>query len=165
MSLEAAELAMKLIGAELLPSTFYRFEGYVGPPLVYLSLWEARAKGDHEAANEKSYQELAWQACKGLRRFAWVFPFAQPRSWLFQGWYAWLAGKRGKAHKAWRKSLAHAKNLDMPYEQGLAHFEIGRHLPASDTGREEHLQHAIDIFGQLDAAWDLKRAQETLIRA
>jgi hypothetical protein len=164
MSLEAAELAMKLIGAELLPSTFYRFEGYVGPPLVYLSLWEAQANGRHNNAEEASYKEPARQACKSLRRYAWVFPFAQPRAWLFQGLYAWLAGKPGKARKAWRRSLAHAEKLAMPYERGLAHYEIGRHLAATDPGREEHLKRAIEFFSQLETAWDLERARENLAK-
>ena len=49
----------------------------------------------------------------------------QPRAWLWQGLYEWLAGKPGKARKAWHKSLAAAERLAMRYEQGLAHYEIG----------------------------------------
>ena len=137
-ALQATELASTLIGAELLPSTFYTFEGYVGPPLVYLSLWETQAGPRQKIVQEESYARLAWQACKGLRGFARVFPFGQPRSWFFLGKYAWLAGKSGKAHKAWAKSMAYAEKLEMPYEQGLAHFEIGRHLLDDDRRREIH---------------------------
>lgn len=103
---------------------------------------------------------LAWQACKKLRGFARVFPFGQPRSWLFQGEYAWLADKPGKAHKAWAKSLAYAEELNMPYEQGLAHYEIGRHLLDDNRGREDHLEQAGEIFAHLDAGWDLERVQK-----
>jgi hypothetical protein len=164
LALQAAELATGRISAELLPNTLYSFEGYVGPPLVYLSLWEGQVNGRHEMAKEESCRELARRACKNLRRFAWVFPFAQPRSWLFQGLYAWLAGKPVKARKAWRKSLAHAEKLAMPYERGLAHYEIGRHLAATDPGREEHLKRAIEFFSQLETAWDLERARENLAK-
>jgi hypothetical protein len=50
----------------------------------------------------------------------------------------------------------------MPYDLGLAHYEIGRHLPVSDPTKQEHLRHAEQIFSQLGAAWDLERAQNTL---
>jgi hypothetical protein len=45
----------------------------------------------------------------------------------------------------------------MPYEQGLAHYEIGRHLPATDPARATHLSQAYAIFSQLNAAFDVAR--------
>jgi hypothetical protein len=37
----------------------------------------------------------------------------------------------------------------MPYDQGLAHFEIGRHLADGDGARLFHLDRARDLFGAL----------------
>jgi hypothetical protein len=40
----------------------------------------------------------------------------------------------------------------MPREQGLTHYEIGRHLPANDPNRQKYLNRAVEIFAQLQAA-------------
>jgi hypothetical protein len=37
----------------------------------------------------------------------------------------------------------------MPYDQGLAHFEIGRHLADGDGARLSHLDRARDLFDAL----------------
>jgi len=105
---------------------------------------------------------LANRACKNLERYARTFPIGRPRAWLRRGQYLWLSGKRAQAHQLWRKSLATAQELAMPYEQGLAHYQIGRHLDAGDPERQAHLQQAIDLFSRLGAepAWD--RAQAAL---
>jgi flagellin-specific chaperone FliS len=75
-----------------------------------------------------------------------------------------LAGKPRKAYQDWLKCLACAEELSMPLEQGLAHYEIGRHLSSNKKvkngwGRQEHLQRAIDIFSNLGANHDLKCAR------
>jgi len=157
---QAAEITLRHINAELAPSTFYSFEGYAGVPDVYLSLLEAFLNGEHSSGTQASLRKLARQACKGLRGYARVFPIARPRALICQGLYGWLRGNPRQAHKTWRKAQARAENLAMPYEQGLAHYEIGRHLPVDDPGRGEHLSRAVDIFSRLDAAWDLDRARQ-----
>jgi hypothetical protein len=48
----------------------------------------------------------------------------------------------------------------MPYEQGLARYEIGRHLARNDPGRQVHLSRACDIFTKLHATYDLARTQK-----
>ncbi len=50
----------------------------------------------------------------------------------------------------------------MPYEQGLAHYEIGRHLAVDDPIRREQLTQACEIFARLEATYDLERAQAAL---
>ena len=50
----------------------------------------------------------------------------------------------------------------MRYDQGLAHFEIGRHLPGDDHARQENLKQAADIFKQTGAGYDLDRTQKLL---
>jgi hypothetical protein len=104
----------------------------------------------------------ARRACKALFSYARVFPIGRPRAYLWQGLFEWLSGRPTQAHQLWRKSLAAAERLDMPYAQGLAHFEIGRHLPPDDPNRSKHLTQACRLFIQLGAAYDLQRAQEAL---
>jgi hypothetical protein len=55
-----------------------------------------------------------------------------------------------------------AHQLHMPYEQGLAHYEIGRHLPSSHPQQQEHLQQALTLFARVGALSALARTQEIL---
>jgi hypothetical protein len=43
----------------------------------------------------------------------------------------------------------------MPFDEGLVHFEIGRHLHSSQPQRAQHLSQAREIFERLGAT-DLK---------
>jgi DNA-binding SARP family transcriptional activator/predicted ATPase len=184
---QAAQRAAQLIKQ----SSFFMFwtmEGYAGPAEVFLSLWETKTISDFrqrapwvlpisfarlgrdlsepEARNRKSetqnLKSEARQACQMMRAFARIFLFGQPCAWLYQGLYHWLEGKSAKAHRAWHKSLVTAGRLAMPYEQGRAHYEIGRHLSFGNPARQEHLTYAMEIFTQLEAADDLSRAEAAL---
>ncbi len=95
-----------------------------------------------------------------MRQFGRVFRIGRPRAWLLQGRYDWLAGKPSKARKAWQKSLAAAERLAMPYDQGLAHYEIGRHI--TGTERQHHLTRAHAIFAHLGATYDVQQTQLAL---
>jgi eukaryotic-like serine/threonine-protein kinase len=157
---EAAEKTLQAIHTEFRPTAIYSFAGYANVPLVCLRLWEATRAGPPDKC--KHLQQMARQACKGLWGFARVFPVGKPRAHLWQGVYEWLTGKPKKARKHWQKSLEHAVKLEMPFDEGLAHYEIGRHLPSDDSKRAEHLNKAIEILERLGAAHDLKQAQAAL---
>jgi tetratricopeptide (TPR) repeat protein len=144
---QAADRAARLI-AQSRPMAVHPLEGYAAVAEVYLTLWEAN---DHQAARP------AQQACAALRRLARVFPIAQPRAWLWQGSVEWRAGRPKCARQAWQKSLAAAERLAMPYQQGLAHYELGRHATGVDG--PHHLERACAIFTQLDASYDMARAR------
>jgi tetratricopeptide (TPR) repeat protein len=160
---EATDKVMHLI-MESPPTVFSTLEGYAGAAAVYLALWETEAISDSskpETTNQKStiknLKSNARQACKALHRYARVFPIGQPSAWLWQGLYDWLSGHPGRARRAWQKSLAAARKLNMPYDQGWAHFEIGRHLPRQDPARSSHLNRAAEYFAQAGATYDLAR--------
>ncbi len=153
-ALEATEQVLSL-ASHSYPSNYGTFPAYANAPKVYLALWEAQYP-------VPQLDVLAGNALKVLRKYARVFPIGQPRALLWQGLHAWLAGKPSKAHEAWRKSLAEADRLDMPYDQGLAHFEIGRHLEKDDPNRREHLTHACEIFDRLGTTPDLDLSRQEL---
>jgi tetratricopeptide (TPR) repeat protein len=146
--------AARLVG-QAQPGAVHIFEGYAGVAEVYLSLWEA---GDHAAAPP------ARQACTALRQYARAFPIARPRAWLWQGLGAHLSGHHRGGLAAWRKSLAAAERLMMPCEQGRAHYQIGRHLPARDPARQAHLTRAGEIFADIGALYELDRVQAAMSR-
>jgi MoxR-like ATPase len=67
-----------------------------------------------------------------------------------------LAGRRPRTIRAWRRSLEAARRLDLPYDEAMAHLELGRHLGPAETtpggwGREEHLARSRELFGALGA--------------
>ena len=146
----AAHRAARLI-AQSRPTAAYMLEGYAGVTEVYLDLWMA---GDQTAARP------ARQARAALRRFARTFRTARPRAWLYEGLAAHHVGRRRRAVAAWNKSLNMAERLAMPYEQGRAHYELGRHLPPGHPARQEHLPQACEIFTGIGASheWTLVQA-------
>jgi hypothetical protein len=125
---------------------------------VFLSLWETSS--NQPAEEQKQRAKLSKQACRYLRKYAHVFPIGQPSSRLWQGLCDWLSGKQGKAWTSWRKSLASAERLGMPYELGLAHYEMGRH--SSGENHKKHLSQACEIFTRLGAKYDLERARDAM---
>ena len=115
-----------------------------------------------QASEIQNLKSNAWQACQALHKYARAFPMGQPRAWLWQGLYGWLSGQPTQAYRAWRKSLAMAERLAMPYEQGLARYEIGRHLPLDDPARHVHLTRAAEIFSQINTTYNLTRTEQAL---
>jgi class 3 adenylate cyclase/tetratricopeptide (TPR) repeat protein len=158
-----ADATARLIGELPLPGVSYLLEGYAGVAEVYLALWEAEVGSTaprHPAPLPSLLYAQSRDACASLQRYARIFPIGQPRAWCWQGLYAWLSGQRQRAHQAWRKSLAAAQRLKMPYEQALAHYEIGRHT--SGIARKNHLVYACTLFERVEATYDFGKAQRAL---
>jgi hypothetical protein len=84
-----------------------------------------------------------------MEAFAKVFPVGRPRAALLRGRHQWLLGRKADAFRSWRAGLAKAQELSMSYEEGLAHYELGRHLEPGDDARVSHLGAAREIFGRL----------------
>ena len=151
-ALAAADEAMLITGLSR-PTSFGTYLGYVEPAEVYLTLWEAGGAA-------RDTRTRAEQALGQLKRYAGVFPIGRPRSALLEGRRLWLLGNRDAAIRSWQLGLAQATKLSMRYEQGLAEYEIGRHLAADDPARPGHLQAAADIFRGLDAQLALRAVDD-----
>jgi tetratricopeptide (TPR) repeat protein len=149
LAYQTAERAAQLVSKQALPSLVYTFEGYAAPAQVYLAMWEHYNSPVSVAAK---------RSCAALKKFAKSFAIAQPRASLYQGLYYWLKGKRSSAFKAWERGLSIARQLEMPYEEALLHYEIGRHMKHGELRRSEHLEQAVKTFERLGAVWDLSRA-------
>ena len=135
------------------PSNYSALLACATPAEVYLTLWETQGRG-------QDLDSLARKACKSLRSFARVFPIGEPRSLLWQGLLDWLEGKPEKGQRAWQESLRVAEQLEMPFDQGLAHYEIGRHLDAEDPARRQHLDRARDLFAGLGASYHMALVEQ-----
>ena len=145
----AADLAMGLT-ANQRPASFGTFLGYAGPAEAYLTLWETGQSG-------ADVQSRAADALGRLRAYAKVFPVGRPRSALLEGRHHWLRGRRDAAMRSWDRAIQLAERLSMPYEQGLAHYDIARHLEPTDAAQANHLAASRDLFDRLHAARDLAR--------
>jgi tetratricopeptide (TPR) repeat protein len=152
----AADQAANLI-AQSQPVAVSILEGYAGVTEVYLSLW---------AAGDRSAMGPAHQACAAFRRYARALPIARPRAWLFWGLAADLTGRQRRAAAAWRKSLALAERMALPYEQGRTLYEIGRrHTPAGLRARQALLARAAEIFEDIGAAYELAQVQAAMAQS
>ncbi len=152
LALTAATKALELI-AQTLPSSYLSLPGYAAVAETYLTLWETE-----QLTFKRSTVRRA--CCQALRSYARVFPIGRPQAYLWRGLFEWMSGRRYLARKLWAKSLAAAERLAMPYAQGQAHYQIGRHLPLDDPTRTGHLNRAAEIFGSIEAAYDLVKVQQ-----
>jgi hypothetical protein len=99
---------------------------------------------------------VATDAGNVLRGFAVTCPVAAARSLRVTGLRQWQAGRRPRAVRAWRRSLDAARRRDMPYDEAMAHLELGRHLGPTEVtpggwGREEHLARSRELLAALEA--------------
>src|SRR6185436_18271424 len=155
---QVVDTASHLI-AQSNPTIYSAMEAYNSVAETALGLWE-KALTEGEPDQLAELQARARQACRVIQRYARLYPVGQPRAHLWSGLYAWLEGKPKAAHRAWSRSLAYAQRLGMPYEEGLAHYEIARHLDLGDPARQPHLTRACEIFAELNAEFDLERARK-----
>jgi hypothetical protein len=86
-----------------------------------------------------------------------MYPIGAPTALLVRGEYEWRRGRPARAVRLWRRSLAAAERYRMPYEQGRAHAELARRLPAGDPTAEAHRFRARELFSRIGAAADARR--------
>ncbi|MGZ3460296.1 MAG: hypothetical protein ACXU86_17550 [Archangium sp.] len=129
---------------------------------VFLTEWE-RVTGD-PAAGTQALARAAREACTSLRAYTRAFSFAEPFSLLCDGQEAWLSGRTEVALRTWTRCAERAVELAMPYEEGRARLELGRHLAPEAPERKAHLVRARELFQRLEAAVELTRAEAELAR-
>jgi class 3 adenylate cyclase/tetratricopeptide (TPR) repeat protein len=151
-AMAAAAEALRLTSAQR--PTYGTFLGHVGPAEVYLDLWEA----GHPALPDARARST--EALRSLAAYARIFPVGRPRQATLEGRRSWLLGRHAAALRRWRAALVLAKDIGMPSEAALAHFEIGRHLGTGDAEGATHLRAARDAFEGLGAARALAKVEE-----
>jgi serine/threonine protein kinase/tetratricopeptide (TPR) repeat protein len=143
------------------PVTFFLYPGIIAMNEVLLTLWE------RSGANTPEREQLAKEARAGiqiLRTFALILPFARSFSQLCRGLEARLSGRPAAARQAWLQALTEAEHHKLPFEEGRARYELGRHLDLQDPTRRSHLMKARALFSQLHMPDELARVQAELDR-
>jgi class 3 adenylate cyclase/tetratricopeptide (TPR) repeat protein len=128
------------------PIKCYWFDLYAVTAEVAVSLWHASRQSG--SGGDSASRTAARHAVRSLRRYARAFPIGLPRALLCQGLVAWIAGRPVRARRAWRRSAVVAQRLGMPYDELLAHAQLGRHGDASERNR--HLARAHELHAKLD---------------
>ena len=104
-------------------------------------------------------QAAARRACRALRDSMRVFPIAEPKYWRAIGLLRW---RDTAAIADWRKALASAVSLTMPYDEGLAHLLLARALDDSQAQqRATHAARARELLGPMGARWALDLIEPT----
>jgi hypothetical protein len=135
----------------------YAFEGYRDVAEVYLGMWEAAPATSPEAA------ELGWKAraaSAALKRFARGCRISLPAALLQEGRCAWLSRQPRRAFRCWRRALDLAIELRLPFEEGLAHMELGRRQLDNKAGVTAHVDAARELFARIGAAPELARLEQ-----
>jgi tetratricopeptide (TPR) repeat protein len=137
-------------GDEALPVLVSMFDGYANTVEACLELW---ASGDTE------WRRPAKRSLKYLDKLARPFTVARPRALLYAGRIQLLDGRQRRARRLWKRSLDLATRLDLPYEIGRVHAELG--LLDRSVGNEvaaaRHMDEARALFVRLEAGFDLAR--------
>jgi tetratricopeptide (TPR) repeat protein len=136
-------------------NTFWAIDHHLAVPSVYLTCWE---RGLLTPAADPRQQAL--RACAAAERHARLFPVARPAALRHRGWAEALKGRREEAIARWTRALELACSLRIPYEEALAHYELGRHGDPGSPQRGEHLARARRLFAQIGCADYLRRIDE-----
>jgi class 3 adenylate cyclase/tetratricopeptide (TPR) repeat protein len=148
----AAEAAERII-AQTNQISHYLPPAYGGLAEVYLGLWADRP--DDPAVAREMAGRLR-RLCKTLSQFSLMYPIGTPTALLVKGQYEWQGGRPARAVRLWRRSLAAAERYRMPYEQGQAHAELARRLPAGPAAAA-HRSRARELFSRTGAVADARR--------
>ena len=121
----------------------------------------------------ESLTRLAEEWTDKLAQFGNIYPVAKPRALLLRGQLLVVGAlgsdaRRKQGLQTFRASLATARQLTMPYDEGLAEYELGKHgdteTPGQVAARHKHLQNAQELFEQCGAAYDVQRCRLQLKR-
>lgn len=156
---EFAEKSLGTMDKVKRPVIFSVYEGYVQTAETFFALWEAAAPNSAEAQDLKA---IAARVCKHLATFSGIFPLGEPAMHRYKGLYEWHTGQPPKAQDHWQRALNSAEQLGMAFEQGMAHYMLGLHLPADHPNRAQHMTTAQDILDNLNATYELALVVQAL---
>ena len=140
----------RLAGADTYP--YFKEQVWTASAALRLARLEQATAAERETA-----RRAAEQACRRLLKNSRLSQGGFVPGYRHLGTYHWLCGHRGKAHRAWQKSLAVADRLGARYQEAQTRLEIGRCL----DDRAE-LERAEALFAKMGAALDLAGARRLL---
>lgn len=137
------------------PTSFGLLTVYTAAADVCLALWEQGALPDMNHLSEQTAL-----ACELLTRYAKILPIGAPARLRMEGRHIWLSGHQNRALAMWHQGLKRARELQMPLEESLLHYELGRHASGDDAIRHKHLEQAGQLLRELGVGYFESRLQE-----
>ena len=101
---------------------------------------------EKEKNDKTDWMHKARHACKQALKAGKGSKAKLPNAMLLQGRYLWFQGRAKVAKKLWLRGQALAEEMDMPYERGLIHREMGTRLKD-----QAYLESSEAIFRQIGA--------------
>jgi class 3 adenylate cyclase/tetratricopeptide (TPR) repeat protein len=130
------------------PTTHSVLDGYAALAEFALERWDsAQAYQEREL-----WRRRTAEACRNLRTYCRVFPIGEPARRLYAGEFALRLGRRRRALRAWRRTLAAAQRLDMRYEAARTHAAVAATLREGDSRRARHTAAARALLHEMGAA-------------
>jgi hypothetical protein len=154
-AVSAGDKALALI-TNAPPTASYLLHHYGALTEIYLSLWETHP-------DDSTYQKSAQAMYKALQSFARVFPIGKPRAALCQGKFLYLSGKPEPATRLWDSTLPIAREMVMPFDEGLLLLALGRY--GEPTTRSQHLTEALNVFTRIHASYAINLVQDAMRQA
>ena len=114
------------------------------------------AKEEEIMEDAAMLQDIALEWIDKIHEFGSIYPVAKPRALLLRGRYLVIQNKLKAGVEMLRKALAVAKTLQMPYEEGLAYFELGVNQKTDVEGARLFVL-ALNHFQLVGAAHDERR--------
>lgn len=139
---ESALLAGSL-AAQTAPSNFGSYVGYYSPAVTLVSLWGRALR--FAPADAPALEQATVAAVSHLAQYAKLFPVAMPRLLLLRGWVRLRQGRPAAARALWKRCLARAAQMQMPYEEALAHWSL-QPLAQNRDDFERHAGQSARLF-------------------
>ncbi|MBL7213694.1 MAG: AAA family ATPase [Desulfobacteraceae bacterium] len=99
---------------------------------------------EKERDNKADWMRKAARACKLALRAGKGAKARLPEAMLLQGRYLWIKGRAKAAKKMWLRGEEMAEEMEMPYERGMIHREIGTRM-----NDQAYLESAEAIFRKI----------------
>jgi len=110
---------------------------------------------ENQENSKTDWMHKARHACKQALKAGKGSKAKLPNAMLLQGSYLWIQGRAKAAKKLWLHGQALAEEMDMPYERGLIHREIGARLKD-----QAYLESSEAIFRQIGGGKDFQRMND-----
>ncbi len=123
---------------------------------LLLGLWE------HDPEAAAALHEPAQMVMERVIEYGRRYPAGEPLMLVIEGRYEWLRGNEDRAWALWERALALAVERETPYAHGLAHYEIGRHLPPNAPARAEQLDSAHTLFKRMGMRYNQQLTEQAM---
>ena len=109
------------------------------------------------APDDGDLKKRARQSASLIKQFSRSFPFSKPRGLFWEGVFNFHDNQRNKAMKGWLRGLEAARDLGMPYDEGLLLLQLGAYGEGGEIDQQSCFIEAREIFETLNAVHDLER--------